>query len=84
MPPFGSRNKREGRPQRSNRPMRRRKQPSSLTFDYKDVETMKQFLNQRGKIIPRRKNGLNAKQQRGLALAVKRARHLALLPYEIQ
>lgn len=50
-------------------------------IDYKDVDTLKKFLTEGGKILPRRLTGLNAKQQRSLTLAIKRARHLALLPY---
>ena len=50
-------------------------------FDYKDPDTLKRFLTEGGKILPRRLTGLNAKQQRRLTVAIKRARHLALLPY---
>lgn len=50
-------------------------------IDYKDVDLLKKFLTEGGKILPRRLTGLNAKQQRRLTLAIKRARHLALLPY---
>ncbi len=50
-------------------------------FDYKDPQTLKYFITERGKIVPRRVSGLNARQQRDLALAVKRARNIALLPY---
>lgn len=50
-------------------------------IDYKDVETLKQFLGGRGKINPRRRTGLSAKHQRELRKAVKRARNLALLPF---
>lgn len=49
--------------------------------DYKDPSHLKRFLTERGKILPRRITGLNAKEQRLIALAIKRARHLALLPY---
>ena len=49
--------------------------------DYKDPARLKRFLTERGKILPRRITGLSAKQQRQIALAIKRARHLALLPY---
>jgi small subunit ribosomal protein S18 len=49
--------------------------------DYKDPARLKRFLTERGKILPRRITGLSAKQQRAIALAIKRARHLALLPY---
>lgn len=72
------------RPAAVKRQMRIMKKAGSITFDYKDAETLKAYINQRGKILPRRKSGLNAKQQRQLALMIKRARHLALLPYEIQ
>ncbi|MSP55322.1 MAG: 30S ribosomal protein S18 [Myxococcales bacterium] len=49
--------------------------------DYKDPSRLKRFLTERGKVLPRRITGLSAKQQRSVALAIKRARHLALLPY---
>lgn len=50
-------------------------------FDYKDVKTLQRFINVYGQIEPASKTGLNAKQQRQLATAIKRARHLALLPF---
>lgn len=53
-------------------------------IDYKDVETLKRFLNPHGKILPRRRSGLSVKNQRSLAEAVKRARYMALLPYVVQ
>ena len=49
--------------------------------NYKDVRRLQRFLTERGKILPRRATGLTAKQQRQVAVAIKRARHLALLPY---
>ena len=49
--------------------------------DYKDPEFLKKFLNEQGKIPPRRITGTSLKFQRKVAQAVKRARHLALLPY---
>lgn len=49
--------------------------------DYKDLELLKRFINEQGKILPRRITGVSAKFQRQLTRAVKRARHLALLPY---
>ncbi len=52
-----------------------------LYFDYKDVKTLSRYLNTFGQIEPRKKTNLSAKQQRQLARAIKRARHLALLPY---
>ena len=50
-------------------------------IDYKDPEFLKKFLNEQGKILPRRITGPSVKFQRKVATAVKRARHLALLPY---
>ena len=50
-------------------------------IDYKDPEFLKKFLNEQGKILPRRITGTSLKFQRRIAQAVKRARHLALLPY---
>ena len=49
--------------------------------DYKDVELLKRFLNEQGKMLPRRITGVSAKYQRQLTRAVKRARHLALIPF---
>jgi small subunit ribosomal protein S18 len=48
---------------------------------YKDPDLLRRYLTDRGKIRPRRQTGLSAKEQRRLAVAVKRARHLALLPF---
>lgn len=50
-------------------------------IDYKDGEFLKQFVNEQGKILPRRITGNSLKYQRRVATAVKRARHLAILPY---
>ena len=50
-------------------------------IDYKDVDLLKKFITERGKILPRRLTGLTAKQQRDLPTAVKRARIVALLPF---
>jgi small subunit ribosomal protein S18 len=50
-------------------------------IDYKDPEFLKKFLNEQGKILPRRLTGTSLKFQRKIAVAIKRARHLALLPY---
>ncbi len=50
-------------------------------IDYKDLETLKQYVSETGKIVPSRITGTKAKYQRQLATAVKRARFLALLPY---
>ena len=53
--------------------------PSDI--DYKDTETLYRFITERGKILPRRITGVSASHQRKLALAIKRARHMALLPF---
>ena len=50
-------------------------------IDYKDVETLKRFVNEQGKMLPRRMTGVSAKYQRQLTTAIKRARHVALLPF---
>ncbi|MEC4813020.1 MAG: 30S ribosomal protein S18 [Scytonema sp. PMC 1069.18] len=50
-------------------------------IDYKDVDLLRKFITERGKILPRRITGLTAQQQRELTLAIKRARIVALLPF---
>ena len=50
-------------------------------INYKDAEALRKYLTEGGKILPRRLTGLSAKQQRELTTAIKRARHLALVPY---
>ena len=50
-------------------------------IDYKDVNKLKRYVSERGKILPRRITGNCAKHQRALTVAVKRARHIALMPY---
>lgn len=60
----------------------RRFSTDRLAFiDYKDVELLKRFVTDRGKIVPRRQSGITAAEQRRLTKAIKRARHLALLPF---
>jgi small subunit ribosomal protein S18 len=68
---------------RMDRSMRARAEycPEGQCFDYKDIDTLKRFIGETGKIKPRRQTGCCARCQRELAVAVKRARHLALLPY---
>lgn len=51
------------------------------SFDYKDFKQLQKFVDQYGQILPRNKTGLSEKQQKQLAIAIKRARHLALLPF---
>ena len=50
-------------------------------IDYKDIKMLQRFTTEQGKIIPKRITGTKAKYQRQLTLAIKRARHMALLPY---
>ncbi|MBN2303822.1 MAG: 30S ribosomal protein S18 [Anaerolineae bacterium] len=71
-----------GRPRRGGR--RRREDyfdANQTTPNYKDVDTLRRFMTERAKIRPRRQTGLTSKNQRKLAREIKRARHLALLPF---
>jgi small subunit ribosomal protein S18 len=83
-----------GRPrQRTQRPQRRRYSrrrtrkkcafcdDDSLPIDYKKANSLQNYLTDRGKILPRRATGTCARHQRRVAVAIKRARHLALLPF---
>ena len=77
---------RESRPRRDYRRRPKRKVCTfcveKATFiDYKEVNRLRRFVTERGKILPRRVSGNCAKHQRALAVAIKRARELALLPY---
>ncbi|MCP4923916.1 MAG: 30S ribosomal protein S18 [bacterium] len=54
------------------------------SIDYKDVKLLQRYISERGRIIPRRITGVSFKAQRTLSQAIKRARVLALLPYEIK
>ena len=53
----------------------------NLVLDYKNADQLKKFINDKGKILPRRATGACAKHQRDITTAVKRARHIAVLPY---
>lgn len=53
----------------------------ALTIDWKDVRTLSRFISEKGKIMPRRISYVSHKKQRELAIAIKRARHMALMPY---
>ncbi len=64
--------------------MRRFKKDTPVYFDYKDPKTLGRYINAYGQIEPISKTGLSAKQQRQLAVAIKRARHLALMPFVSQ
>ena len=54
------------------------------TIDYKDINKLKRYISERGKILPRRIIGNCAKHQRALTVAIKRARHIALMPYVME
>ncbi len=74
------------RPDREYRGRGRARQhycPKGKCFDYKDIDTLKRYVTETGKIKPRRQTGNCSRCQRQLAVAIKRARHLALLPFEI-
>jgi small subunit ribosomal protein S18 len=61
--------------------MKRLKNDPNLYFDYRDTKTLQRYIDTYGRIEPVSKTGLSAKQQRQLAVAIKRARHLGLLPF---
>jgi len=61
--------------------LKRFKKDAPAYFDYKDSKTLLRYINIYGQIEPAAKTGLTAKQQRQLAVAIKRARHLSLLPF---
>ena len=79
------------RTERPERPMNRARRPRRKVcafcadkiemIDYKDTQRLRRYLSERGKIVPRRVTGTCARHQRQLTTAIKRARHLALLPY---
>ncbi len=75
-------------PQRGGRPMIKRKKKVCMfcadkidAIDYKDIARLRKHISERAKILPKRVTGTCAKHQRQLAIAIKRARHMALLPY---
>lgn len=74
----------------ARRPFYRRKKscpfsgPNAPKIDYKDVRLLSRYISERGKIVPSRITAVSGKKQRALAVAIKRARFLALLPYVIR
>lgn len=66
---------------RSRRPRRRNITLDKSELDYKQPEKLRAYMTEHGRIKPRRQSGLSAKSQRRLAREIKRARHLALLPF---
>lgn len=77
-------------PMRKKGGMRRRKKvcvfcgKENNEIDYKDVNKLKRYVSERGKILPRRITGTCAKHQRAMTVAIKRARHIALMPYTVE
>lgn len=69
------------RPRRSRRKVCAFCADKIVSIDYKDVPRLRKMISERGKILPKRMTGTCAKHQRELAVSIKRARHLALLPY---
>ena len=76
--------------EKTERPFRARKAKKKVCqfcvdkvqdIDYKDIAKLKKFVSERGKILPRRVSGCCAKHQRQLTIAIKRARHVALMPF---
>ena len=82
--------KKSGETPMKRRPIRRRKKvcvfcaEKNAVIDYKDVNKLKRYISERGKILPRRITGNCAKHQRALTVAVKRARHVAIMPYVVE
>lgn len=90
--PMGGKGKGKGKPQRRQQqnPLFKRRKFCRFTaekvdqIDYKDVDVLKDFINDNGKIMPARITGTKAHYQRQLDTAIKRARYLALMPYTDQ
>ena len=79
------------RPERGNRGGRKgRKKVCAFCadkiemIDYKDTQRLRRYLSERGKIVPRRSSGVCAHHQRELTVAIKRARHMALMPFKAE
>jgi small subunit ribosomal protein S18 len=74
----------------ARRPFQRRRKtcpfsgPNAPKIDYKDVRLLQGFMSERGKIVPSRITAVSAKKQRELSQAIKRARHIGLLPYLVK
>lgn len=75
----------EAPPTYDKRQQRKKKCPFTAAgikdIDYKDIETLRKFITERGKILPRRITGVSSYHQKRLTQAIKRARHIALLPF---
>jgi small subunit ribosomal protein S18 len=74
----GAFNKKKRRPKKKSS-FRKKRPPASLTFDYRDLDSLLPFLTEEGKLVPARVSGLRASQQRDLTISVKRARQVAFI-----
>ena len=87
---FNKTDRNDGAAPMKRRPMSRRKKvcvfcaDKESVIDYKDTNKLKRYISERGKILPRRITGNWAKHQRALTVAIKRARHIALMPYVVE
>ncbi|MDR1765208.1 MAG: 30S ribosomal protein S18 [Lachnospiraceae bacterium] len=88
---FNKNDRSEGaRPRKNSGGPRKRKKVCAFCgeknseIDYKDTNKLKRYVSERGKILPRRITGTCAKHQRSLTVAIKRARHVALMPYTLE
>ncbi len=87
---FNKNDKADGAKVRRGGGMRRRKKvcvfcgEKNGVIDYKDTNKLKRYVSERGKILPRRITGNCAKHQRALTVAIKRARHISLMPYTME
>ena len=75
--------KRSGKMRRSKRKVCAFCVDKAESIDYKDVAKLRKYVSERGKILPRRITGNCAKHQRALTVAIKRARHIAIMPYTV-
>ncbi len=89
--PYNKNDKGDGQMKRRPSATRRRKKvcvfcsdSDAAVIDYKDANKLKRYVSERGKILPRRITGNCAKHQRALTVAVKRARHIAIMPYTVE
>lgn len=78
---FGDKEGRGMRPRRSRRKVCAFCADKIEHIEYKDINKLRKFVSERGKILPKRMSGNCARHQRELTIAIKRARHIALLPY---
>ncbi|MFT4603700.1 MAG: small subunit ribosomal protein S18 [Rhodothermales bacterium] len=76
-----ARGKKSAKPKRGAEPPKKIEIDEPEYVDYKDVDMIKRFVNEQGKLLPRRVTGVSAKFQRQLTRATKRARHLSLIPF---